>query len=155
MEIELTTSPAVADAEVISRGLVNFNHRLVETLESPAGAVGFSVFAREAAGEARGELGATFFRKTPHVELPWVSAAARGTGTRSEFLAQAGRFAVERGRELALTETTSLQSRPFCEQFGDRLPATLSDYPEGHARHFMTRRLADAETATVTGAGAP
>ena len=155
MVIEMTTSPAVADAETVSRGLVDFSHRLVETLESPAEAVGFSAFARDAAGEVRGGLGATCFRNTPHVELPWVSAAARGTGTGSIFLAQAGRFAVGRGREFALTETTSWQSRPFCEQVGNRLPATLPDYPEGHACHFMTRRLADAETATETGTGVP
>lgn len=154
MKIELTTSPAVADAEAISKGLVDFDHRSIEALESPAEAVAVSVFARDAAGAVKGGLRATCFWHTLHVELLWVSAEARRAGTGSALLAQAERFAVERGYELALHETTRWQSKPFYEKAGYQLMATLPDYPKGHACHFMTERLADAATATAAGTGA-
>ena len=154
MNIELTTSPSAGDAQAISRGLVDFNQRSVEALESPSEAVGFSVFARDDKGNVTGGLRATCFWNTLHIELLWVAAESRGEGLGSTLLAQAERFAVEQGCELALTETTSWQSKPFYEKAGYTLMATLPDYPKGHACHFMTKRLAEGTTGADAGPAA-
>jgi hypothetical protein len=41
-------------------------------------------------------------------------------------------------------ETHSFQARPFYEKCGYKVFGTLEDYPPGHAKFFLRKRLAAA-----------
>jgi hypothetical protein len=72
LNIEITTSPSEKDAKTISQGIVNFNHKMIPTLEPEETEVKFSVFARGNA--VHYELaGQTFLRKK------WVQNRSHNT----------------------------------------------------------------------------
>ena len=143
MNIELTTSPSTEDAKTISQGLVNFNLETIKGLEAQSKEINFSVFARDDDGNIAGGLRAMCFWNTLHIELLWVSEAARGTGIGSELLEKADQFAIEQRSELALLESTSWQAKSFYEKHGYSVLATLPDYPKGYATHFLTKKLVE------------
>jgi GNAT superfamily N-acetyltransferase len=76
-----------------------------------------------------------------YVDWLWVAEAARGRdlGTRLMDLAEAeGR---RRGCHSAYLYTYSFQARPFYEKRGYAVVATLPDFPPGHQRHYLTKKL--------------
>jgi GNAT superfamily N-acetyltransferase len=76
-----------------------------------------------------------------HVALFWLSDQARRHGLGSKLLARIEEVAIERGCRNAHLDTFSYQARPFYERHGYQLFATLEDYPPGHQRFFMRKRL--------------
>jgi hypothetical protein len=49
--------------------------------------------------------------------------------------------AIRRGCHSAYLDTFSYQSRPFYEKLGYEVFGTLDDYPRGHQRFYMRKRL--------------
>lgn len=47
LKIELTTSPSEEDAKTISQGIVDFDHKMIPTLESEEDEIKFSVFCSQ------------------------------------------------------------------------------------------------------------
>ena len=78
-----------------------------------------------------------------HIELVWVSEEARGKNIGSQMVEKAEAFAIEKGSERALLDTTTWQARPFYEKLGYEVFGTLPDHPKGHALHFMTKKLVE------------
>ncbi len=145
MKIELTTSPVPEDAKFISQGLVTFNHEKIVELEPEEPETKFSIFARDNKNQIIGGLRASCFWNALHVELLWISEKHRKEGIGSKLMQEAETFAVEHGYELSLLESASWQAKSFYEKLGYSLMATLSDYPKGHATHFLTKRLENKE----------
>jgi uncharacterized protein (DUF924 family) len=50
-------------------------------------------------------------------------------------------YALKRGCIAATLETTSFEARPFYEKRGYEVFATLDDYPPGHSKFFLRKRL--------------
>lgn len=75
------------------------------------------------------------------VELLFVPEALRGRGFGSRLMALAEEEAVRRGCHAAWLETTSFLDPGFYERRGYRVFAELEDYPPGHRRLFLRRRL--------------
>jgi GNAT superfamily N-acetyltransferase len=71
----------------------------------------------------------------------WVSEAIRGQGHGSRLLQAAEAYALRRGAIGVTLETHSFQARPFYERLGYAVFGSLEDYPPGHAKHFMSKRL--------------
>ncbi len=141
MDFELTTTPTDKDAKTISQGLIKSNHAMVKDLESEDAAINFSIFARNEQGKITGGLRATCFWNTLHIELLWTSEEERGQKIGSRLIHKAEQFALDKGFEKALLESTRWQAKPFYEKLGYQLIATVPDYPKGHACHFMTKKL--------------
>jgi hypothetical protein len=53
------------------------------------------------------------------------------------------REAIRRGCRGAYLDTFSYQARPFYEKLGYAVFGTLDDYPPGHQRFFMRKRLGE------------
>jgi hypothetical protein len=49
--------------------------------------------------------------------------------------------AILRGCHSAFLDTFSYQARPFYEKLGYEVFGTLNDYPRGHQRFYMQKRL--------------
>ncbi|ABK11655.1 GNAT family N-acetyltransferase [Burkholderia orbicola] len=130
-----------ADAEVrkqIVAPLVRFNERQA----GPADFRPLAVIVTDAAGAVVGGLwGGTAFGWL-HVDLLVVPEAARGQGAGTRIMDLAEREAVARGCHSAWLDTFDFQARPFYEKRGYVRFGELPDYPVGHTRIFLTKKLA-------------
>lgn len=72
----------------------------------------------------------------------WVAEAFRGHGHGAALLAAAETYATRRGCIGVCLDTFSFQARPFYEHHGYTVIGVQPDYPPGHQRFFMEKRLA-------------
>jgi len=88
-------------------------------------------------GAALGETG----RGWLHVSVVWVDESARGSGIGNELVAALEASAIECGCHSAYLDTFSYQARPFYESLGYEVFGCLEDYPPGHQRYYMRKKL--------------
>jgi GNAT superfamily N-acetyltransferase len=79
------------------------------------------------------------------VHLFHLPAALRGRGLGAALMARVEAEARARGCTGIWLDTFSFQARPFYEGLGYRVFATLADYPPGHSRHYLMKRLTDGD----------
>ena len=101
--------------------------------------VGF--FFKSSRGEWLGALLGEIWGGWLHVKFLWVDVAARSRGNGTRLLGAAEDYAVERGCFAATLETHSFQARPFYEKRGFEVFATLDDWPKGHKKFFLKKKL--------------
>lgn len=136
-EISVEAGASPEDRRAIEAGLTR--HALPRT-----GVPGFqpvAVLARDPHGTLAGGAVGTINWNWLHVSLLWVSEVCRGSGLGRRLMAEIERVAVERGCTRAHLDTFSYQARPFYERLGYRVFGVLHDYPPGHQRFFMEKRL--------------
>jgi GNAT superfamily N-acetyltransferase len=142
-EITLGEAEDAAFERLLEEGLGASN-------EVAAGAHGYrpltlSVHLPGAAAPVGGLYGGSFFRWM-FIKLFHLPPELRRQGLGSILLARAEAEARARGCVGIHLDTFSFQARPFYEKHGFRLFGTLEDFPPGHRRYFMCKRL-DASTA--------
>ncbi len=71
----------------------------------------------------------------------FVPGAQRGQGLGTRILSMTEDEARARGCVGAWLDTHSWQARPFYEKLGYTAFAELPDYPPGHSRFFVQKRL--------------
>jgi len=130
-------NPAGDDVRALSAGLTE--HALPVT-----GSPGFQpigVFARAANGRLlAGAYGLTSWNWL-HISLVWVSPELRRNGTGRRLITAIEDAARARGCTHAHLDTFSYQARPFYEKLGYEVFGALEDYPPGHQRFFLRKRL--------------
>jgi ribosomal protein S18 acetylase RimI-like enzyme len=77
-----------------------------------------------------------------HVNFVWVTEALRGQRHGTRLMDAAESFAVEHGCTSATLETLSFQAPGFYAKRGYEVFGTLEDYPPGHSKFFLRKRLA-------------
>ena len=82
------------------------------------------------------------------IELLAVPEAARGHGLGRQLMDQAETIARDAGCTGIWLDTYAFQARGFYEKLGYALFGTLNDYPAGHSRFFLQKRL-PAHAASV------
>jgi GNAT superfamily N-acetyltransferase len=92
-----------------------------------------------------GGLWAVSYYDWMFIELLVVPEALRGQGLGTRLMRQAEAVARERGCIGVWLDTFSFQARSFYERLGYRVIATIGNYPNGHSRLFLTRRLDRAD----------
>lgn len=133
-------APAGADADVLAYGLEAYNESRWPG-HPPWRELG--IFVRDEARIVAGLAGETYCGWL-FVKYLWVSGGLRGRGVGRELMAQAEARALERGCHSAWLDTFGFQARGFYEKLGYEEFGRL-DYPPGHHRHFMQKRLTPAE----------
>ncbi len=88
-------------------------------------------------GAALGETGRGWLK----VELIWIAEELRGQGYGSQLLSDLEAEAVKLDCAQSYLDTFSYQARPFYESHGYEVIGELEDYPIGHSRYFMRKRL--------------
>ena len=137
LRIVLETDPAPADVAALGDGLRE--HSLPFTARP--GFQPIAVFARDAAGALVGGVQGQVNWTWLHVALFWIAEAHRHGGLGSRLLGEIERAGIERGCRWAHLDTFSYQARPFYERHGYEVFATLDEYPEGHRRFYLKKRL--------------
>ncbi len=99
------------------------------------------VFLRDAQGAVVGGIDGLVFGGWVYVKLLWVDAVLRGQGHGTALLRRMEDEAVRLGCRSAHLDTYSFEARPFYEKNGYQVFATLGDFPPGHRKHFLRKRL--------------
>ena len=138
-ELELVFDPLPPDA--LRRYVIDHldAHNIAATGLSEWHPVNF--FLKNARGEWLGGLLGDLWGGWLHVRILWVDAAVRGQGNGGRLLQAAEDYALERGCFAAILDTHSFQARPFYEECGYEVFATLEDYPPGHSKFFLRKQL--------------
>jgi len=76
-----------------------------------------------------------------HVSVVWVDEQARRQQLGTRLMNAMESEAIRRGCHSAYLDTFSYQARPFYEKLGYEVFGTLDDYPAGHQRFYMRKRL--------------
>ena len=134
--------PADTDREAILAPLRAYNRaqagdarvrQVAIVVEDEAGAV---------AGGLWGRIGYGWL----FIELLVVPEAARGAGLGRQLMARAEAMARDAECAGIWLDTFEFQARGFYEKLGFSLFGTLDDYPAGHHRYFLMKRLDGAST---------
>lgn len=136
-ELTVTDQPdPAASAAIDNTLLVHIRIHAGELTKTP-----LLVIVRDETGQFIGGLdGATYFGWL-YVENLAVAEHQRRQGIGSSLLRAAEAEAVHRGCTHAYLDTFSFQARPFYEKHGYKTVGTLEDFPKGHARFFLQKRL--------------
>jgi ribosomal protein S18 acetylase RimI-like enzyme len=98
-------------------------------------------FLRNERGETLGGLLGAIWGGWLHITYLWVDPSERGKRWASKLMDQAEAYARERGAHSVTLDTHSFQARPFYEKRGYEVFAALDDYPKGHKKFFLRKKL--------------
>jgi GNAT superfamily N-acetyltransferase len=76
-----------------------------------------------------------------YISLLWIEESVRNKGKGTKLLEMTENEAVKLGCKHAHLDTYSFEARPFYEKNGYTLFATLENYPEGHSKYFLKKKL--------------
>jgi GNAT superfamily N-acetyltransferase len=141
-ELQLVFEPLPGEAltRFVSDNVINLNFaRTGVTDWHPIG-----YFLKNARGEFLGGLTGYVWGGWMHVNLLWVTEGLRGEGHGTRLMDAAEAFAVEHGCIGATLETHSFQAPGFYAKRGYEVFGTLGDYPPGHTKLFLRKRLAQS-----------
>ncbi|MHA2600693.1 MAG: GNAT family N-acetyltransferase [Candidatus Thorarchaeota archaeon SMTZ1-83] len=100
-----------------------------------------AVFMRNDAGGIVGGIIGNTFGGWLDIFLLWVEKSLRGMGYGSRLMDMVESEAVSMGCTNAHLDTFSFEARAFYERLGYEMFAVLTDYPEGHLKCFLKKRL--------------
>jgi GNAT superfamily N-acetyltransferase len=141
-DLQIVVEPHASDhlAQVVRDGLALYNVAVTGLADSHP----LVIFLKEAHGEIVGGVLGHLWGQWLHVTTLWVAEPVRGQGYGRQLLEAAETYARERGCRHVKLETHSFQARPFYEQLGYEVFATLEDCPVGHREYFLHKRLAES-----------
>jgi ribosomal protein S18 acetylase RimI-like enzyme len=137
VKIEVHCDPSKEETDLIFNGLVEFN-------ESRVGDARFKEFGILASGESEatiaGLLGHTLWNGF-FISAFWVAESVRRKGIGRQLLARAEELAVQNGCDHIHLDTFDFQAREFYEKSGFQIFGTIEDYPIGHKRYYLVKKL--------------
>jgi GNAT superfamily N-acetyltransferase len=138
-EIVVTDDPGSAAEKAIRAPLIAFNEQSARPKMNyrPLAVLISSPPTEQIIG---GLLGSTYYSFL-YVELLFISINLRGAGLGKNILDRAEQEALQRGCTGSWVDTFDWQARGFYEKLGYSVFGKLEDYPPGHTRFFLTKRL--------------
>jgi ribosomal protein S18 acetylase RimI-like enzyme len=98
-------------------------------------------FLKSERGEILGGVLGSIWGGWLYITFLWVDEACRGKDWGTKLMDQAEAYARERGAHSVSLDTHSFQARPFYEARGYEVFGTLDDYPKGHKKYFLWKKL--------------
>ena len=124
--------------------LANYN----TSQAGPSGNRPLAVLVKDQGGQVIGGLWGHTGYEWLFTQLLVVPEDSRGQGVGSEIMRLAEHEAVARGCHSGWLDTFAFQARGFYERLGYSCFGELANYPSGHARFFMQKRLTVGPTVT-------
>jgi len=137
IDLIVTDTPVTADRDAILDGLTHYNRE--ET--GGADAQPLAVLIQGERGVTTGGLLGRTWLGWLYVELLYVPDGLRGSGVGRDVMLRAEAEARLRGCIGIWLNTFSFQARGFYERLGFTLIGQIDDYPVGHQRFFLQKRL--------------
>jgi len=98
-------------------------------------------FVKSARGETLGGVLGSIWGGWLSISILLVDDSVRGQDWGTRLMDQIETYARERGCHAVQLDTFSFQARPFYERRGYTVFGTIDDYPKGHQRFFLTKKL--------------
>jgi GNAT superfamily N-acetyltransferase len=98
-------------------------------------------FVKSQRGETLGGVLGAIWGGWLQIGFLWVDESMRGKDWGSRLMDEAEAYAREHGCHSVLLDTHSFQARPFYEKRGYKVFGTLDDFPKGHQRFYLTKKL--------------
>ena len=76
-----------------------------------------------------------------YIKLLWVAPQQRGSGLGRQLMLAAEREAQQRGCHTAFVNTFSFQAPTFYQKLGYTIWGQLEEYPAGHQRIYLQKKL--------------
>lgn len=122
----------------VLEGLLRFNKNKTSNMEPPKA---IPIFMRDGKNQVVGGVIGYVYAGWLHIEFLWIEESFRNKGNGTKLLKMIENEAVKCGCKYVDLDTFSFQARPFYEKHGYTLFATLDNYPEGHSKHFLKKKL--------------
>jgi GNAT superfamily N-acetyltransferase len=122
----------------VVEGLLEYTSSKISSMEPPKT---IPIFIRDRENRVVGGVIGHVFGSWLYVELLWVEDSLRNKGNGTKLLKMIESEAAKLGCKYAHLDTFSFEARPFYEKHGYTLFATLENYPEGHSKHFLKKKL--------------
>jgi len=106
-----------------------------------AGYYPVNLFLKSGRGETLGGLLGGIWGGWLSITYLWVDEACRGKDWGTRLMDQAEAYARERGAHSVSLDTHSFQARPFYEARGYEVFGVLDDFPKGHKKFFLRKKL--------------
>ena len=106
-----------------------------------AGYYPVNLFLKSGRGETLGGLLGGIWGGWLSITYLWVDEACRGKDWGTRLMDQAEAYARERGAHSVSLDTHSFQARPFYEARGYEVFGVLDDFPKGHKKFFLKKKL--------------
>lgn len=137
LRIEMTQQPTAADREAILAPLRAYNLAQAGDGKSEL----LALLVRDDQDEILGGLYGRFFYQWLFIELLSVPDQARGQGMGSRLMKMAEDLAREKGCVGIWLDTFDFQAPEFYQKLGFSEVGQIADYPPGHRRFFLQKRL--------------
>lgn len=135
--ISFQENPQPEAIQAIRSNLVAFNRSQVGTDNYKP--LVFTI--NNAAGETIGGLIGKTYLGWLYIEILWIQEEIRNSGYGSKLLVAAETKAKQYGCQSVYLDTFSFQALGFYQKHGYVIFGELPDFPIGHSRYFLTKRL--------------
>jgi GNAT superfamily N-acetyltransferase len=98
-------------------------------------------FVKSGFGETKGGVLGGIWGSWLHVSFLWMDEALRDQDWGTHLMDHAETCARERGCHSVTLDTPSFQARPFYEARSYEVFGTFDDYPPGHKKFFLRKKL--------------
>ena len=137
VKIDFSSDPSHEEKASIYQRLPEFNISRVGDARFKE----FAVFAADESESIVGGLLGFVHWNGCFISTFWVDEPVRRKGIGRALLAEAERFAVQNGCQHIHLDTFDFQARGFYEKNGFHVFGTIENYPIGHERYYLIKRL--------------
>ena len=138
--VTLETSTPPNDVQVVQDGLSAFNRRMAGSDASDDFAP-LNLMVRANDGTVMGGLLGVTAWGGLYISILWLHDDLRGQHFGTDLVDMAEQEALRRGCHLVFVDTMSFQALPFYQKLGYTLFGQLDDFPVGHTRYYLQKRL--------------
>jgi GNAT superfamily N-acetyltransferase len=140
--LEITETPTERDEIALTEAIISYS----EAFAGPRDGRQFGLVVHDTAGAVIGGLWARPQWGLLFIETFILPESLRRGGLGTRMMRMAEQQARSRGYPGVFLDTFTFQARPFYEKLGYTVFAEIADYPPGHSRFVLSRRL-DADAA--------
>jgi GNAT superfamily N-acetyltransferase len=137
-KIAYAADPSPEDIQILGDGINSYNVTKVRG----GGRQYLTFFLYDADGSIIGGVHGNTGWGWLYISDLWVSEQVRGGGYGSALMQQAEQEALQRGCANAYLDTFSFQAVEFYQKLGYTIFGELEDFPQGHKRCLLRKRLA-------------
>ncbi len=134
---EIKANPTQQDIEFLEDRIYEYN---VERTGLTDGQL-LVIYDRDERGEIRAGLCGWTWGGRCQIDDLWVRADSRGQGIGTALLQTAEQVAASRDCVEIGLDSYSFQAPDFYRQYGYKVWAVLEDWPRGHKRYYLKKRL--------------
>lgn len=137
LNFEISDNPDMKDVKALESGLSNSVPPHVELRNYKP----LALFLRDKEGKIIAGLEGSTYWQWLNIRLLWVNDDLRGRGIGSKLVKKAEEVAKNRGCHASVVDTFTFQAHEFYKKLGYEVFGALENFPIGHERFYMQKKL--------------